>query len=164
MKHSVRNVLFGGPGSTTAAGDLGLAILRIGVGLMLGLGHGLGKIWTNGHIGVPEQLVGGVAKMGFPAPTFFAWMSVLAELLGGLLLAQGLLTRPAAFFMAFNMAVAAFVAHKGAPIVSGGGVSKEPALLYLLPSLCFMLVGAGRYSVDHLIRGSGGPRGASVSH
>jgi putative oxidoreductase len=153
MKPAVKNLLFGGPGTSSTAGDVGLFILRVGVGLLIGLGHGMSKIWSNGHLGVYDQFIAGVGKMGFPAPTLFAWFSALAEFLGGILLALGLLTRPAAAFLAFNMCVAAFIAHKDAPIVANSGAAKESALLYLLPALAFMMIGAGRVSVDHLIRG-----------
>ena len=115
MKPAIKRLLFGGPGAGSKTGDFGLAILRVGVGLLIGIGHGLGKIWLNGHFGVSDQFIANVAKMGFPAPTLFAWCSALAEFLGGVLLAAGLLTRPAAAFMAFNMCVAAFVAHRERP-------------------------------------------------
>jgi len=122
---------------------------------MIGFGHGMSKVFQPGHFGPPEQFVQGVAKMGFPAPTLFAWLSALAEFLGGLLIAMGLLTRPAAAVLAFNMAVAAFVTMLHAPFVSsGGGASKEPALLYLLPFLLLIATGAGRYSFDFLWRRS----------
>jgi len=153
MKPAIRSLLFGGAGTSSKTGDFGLAILRVGVGLLMGIGHGLGKIWMNGHFGVSDQFIAGVAEMGFPAPTLFAWCSALAEFLGGLLLAAGLYTGPAATFMAFNMCVAAFIAHRGAPIVATGGASKESALLYLLPALCFMFTGAGRLSADRVILG-----------
>ena len=151
MKSTMKNLLFGGPGSASPVGDVGLLLLRL-VGLMMAIGHGMSKIIGDGRFGPPEQVVAGVQKMGFPAPTAFAWGAALAEFLGGILIALGLLTRPAALALAFNMAVAAFVAHGGDPLfMSGKGAAKEPALLYLIPFAALALTGAGRYSIDRLI-------------
>ena len=151
---NLKSLLFGGNGTGTILGDAALALMRLGTGLMIGFGHGMSKVFQPGHFGPPEQFVQGVAKMGFPAPTLFAWLSALAEFLGGLLIAMGLLTRPAAAMLAFNMAVAAFITLLHAPFVSMQGPSKESALLYLLPCLLLIATGAGRYSFDFLWRRS----------
>ena len=107
----------------------------------MALGHGLGKIPPS------ERFVNGTAEMGFPLPEFFAWSAGGAEFGGGLLLALGLLTRPASFFIGCTMLVAGFIRHAADPF---GG--KEKALLYLAISIAFALVGAGKYSIDAVIR------------
>jgi putative oxidoreductase len=120
------------------APDLGLLWLR----LMMGLGmayHGYGKVFG----GYMPKVIEGVGGLGFPAPTFFAWAASLSELVGGLLIALGLGTRIAAFFVAFTMAVAAFRAHANDPFQV-----KELALAYLVISIAFMLTGPGAYSLD----------------
>jgi putative oxidoreductase len=138
MKNFLINVLFGGRGTFTKLGDFGLAVLRIGIGLLIALGHGGSKVYHGGTFGLPPQFVGGVASLGFPHPEFFAWCSALSELL-----------------LTFNMCVAAFGYQLHMPIVAGPGVpSKELALLYLLPTFCILMVGAGRISVDRIIRGA----------
>jgi putative oxidoreductase len=152
MKDNLKALLFGGPGSSTALGDVGLAVLRVGTGLLMAFGHGLGKLWGEHGLGPSAGFISGVQKLGFPAPTFFAWCAGLTEFLGAILLAVGFCTRPIALILCFNMAVAAFGTHLRDPIFGRGG-SKEMALLYLLPFLLFALIGAGRVSVDHLIRG-----------
>ncbi|UOE99754.1 DoxX family protein [Bdellovibrio reynosensis] len=118
--------------------DLALASLRIFIGLTMAFSHGLGKMPP------PEGFVTHLQMMGFPAPDFLAWCAALAELMGGLFLAAGLLTRPSALFVMITMAVAAFGAHGADPFAK-----KEMALLYLFASLFFVLHGAGRWSVDH---------------
>ena len=127
MNPNIKSLLFGGRGTGSAVSDVALLIVRVSIGLLIALGHGKGKLFHDGTFGIPEQLIQGTAKLGFPAPTFFAWCSVLTEFLGGLLLAIGLFTRPVAAFLAFNMVVAAFGALLHAPIVSMSGPSKELA-------------------------------------
>ena len=153
MNSKLVSLLIGGPGTGSTIGDVALAIVRVSTGLMMAIGHGKGKLLRDGAIGVSEQFVQSTAKLGFPAPTFFAWCAALAELVGGLLIALGFFTRPVAAILVFNMAVAAFGVHLHDPIfASGGGRSKEMALLYLLPFFLFMFTGAGHFSADAMVR------------
>jgi putative oxidoreductase len=62
---------------------------------------------------------------------------------GALLLAVGLLTRPAGAAVAFTMLV-------GISLHLRGGQTPELALLYLLPAVSLALTGPGRYSLDSL--------------
>jgi putative oxidoreductase len=152
---ALNNFLFGGPGAATRAGDIGLLIQRLGFGLAIAIGHGMGKIYHDGAFGLPDPFLNGVKAMGFPAPTAAAWIAALTEFLGGILLALGLLTRPVAIALVINMAVAAFVAMKDAPLFSTGGMSKEFPLLFFVAFLVFVFTGAGRFSVDKFLRKSG---------
>ncbi len=82
---------------------------------------------------------------------------VVLELFGGALLLLGLFTRPVAFLLAGEMAVAYFQFHapKGFwPIVNGG----MPAVLFSFLWLYFSAAGAGPWSLDALRRET---RGAS---
>ena len=153
MANPIKNLLFGGWGAASRFGDVGLLLQRLGFGLAMAVGHGLGKVYSNGSIGPSDQFVGGVEKMGLPAPTAMAWMAALAEFVGGLLIAAGLLTRPAALALVGNMSVAAFLAHKDAPLF-GPPPNKEYALLFLVAFLTFVFTGAGRYSLDRFFRKS----------
>jgi len=137
----IRAFLFGARPSGSTASELILLAVRVFAGVALAVAHGLGKLPPR------EGFVQGVAKMGFPSPEVFAWMSGLAEFAGGLLLAVGLLVRPVALAIAFNMAVAGFVAHAPDPFRT-----REPALLFLALALVFVAIGGGRYSVDRRFR------------
>lgn len=133
-------------------GDWGLLVLRVFAGLALALAHGIGKIPPS------AGFVEGVAGMGFPAPLAFAWAAGLAESAGGLLLALGLFTRPAAFFILVNMLVASFLMQAGDPFLE-----RELALLYAFVALFYMLAGPGRLSVDRLRAGRSSARGALLA-
>src|SRR5262245_1337026 len=105
MTSRLKSFLFSGPGTMSLAGDIGLTILRIGVGGLMMWNHGRGKLWGQEGFGPSERFISGVAALNFPAPTFFAWCAALTEFLGAILLMMGLLTRPVAWILCFNMAV-----------------------------------------------------------
>lgn len=132
----------GGVGGASAVADIGLLVLRLMAGLAMAFAHGINKIPPS------EGFIGGVEALGFPFPVFFAWSAGLAEFVGGLCLAIGLLTRPAALLLAFTMAVAFFLRHAGDPFGD-----KEKAFLFGGIALLYLLAGAGRFSVDALLRG-----------
>jgi len=137
----LKQILFGGESGLSFAANAGLALLRIFVGVSLAATHGLGKLPPS------EQFVGGVTNLGFPAPVFFAWAASLAEFLGGAFLALGLFTRISSFFVACVMLTAAFGTHLNDPYQK-----KELAFLYLVIALCFLLKGAGDWSIDEYFR------------
>ena len=92
---------------------------------------------------------------GFPAPgPPFKLMSMLGaagiiEAVGGLLMLLGLFSRPVAFVLAGEMAVAYFMQHapRGTwPLVNGG----ELAVLYCFLWLYFCAAGPGPWSVDRM--------------
>ena len=120
-----------------ADANVGLLVLRVFIGGAL-LTHGWGKMF-----GGLEQFTGFVASLGVPAPSVMAFLAAFAESFGAILLAIGLLTRPAAFLIVATMAVAVFGAHKGAAFSV-----QEAAWLYLVPALFFLLKGAGQWSLD----------------
>lgn len=123
--------------------DLGLLLLRLVAGPALAFAHGINKLPPT------EGFVAGVAEMGFPAPVLFAWAAGIAEFAGGLLLAVGLFTRPAAFLILFTMAVATFVRQAGDPFTE-----REAAVLHGTIAFFFLIVGPGRLSLDAIF----GPR------
>lgn len=123
--------------------DFGILFLRATVGCTLAFLHGWGKI-----VGGPEQWAGlggvmdGVFGIGF-LPTFWGFMSGVAEFFGALLVALGLFTRPAALLVTLNMFVASMAHVTG--VIDGG---PEKAALFGLVFLSLILVGPGKYSLD----------------
>lgn len=133
----MRKLIFASTFEADTKRELSITFLRVFAGLVMALTHGYGKLPPN------EQLIGGVASMGFPAPEFFAWAAALAEFVGGLCLAVGLLTRPAAIFLGFTMFMAAFNIHLNDPFAA-----KEMSLLYLAICVVFAVRGGSKFSAD----------------
>ena len=134
-------MLFGGESGLSFIGNAGLALLRIFAGVSLSLAHGWGKV------PVRQQFIDNVANLGFPAPAFFAWAAALSEFAGGACLALGLFTRISSFFIVCLMLVAVFVVHINDPYGK-----QELAMFYLFTALCFLLKGAGDWSIDAFLR------------
>jgi putative oxidoreductase len=113
-----------------------LAVLRIMTALLF-MQHGTQKI------------------LGFPpsdmetAILSLAGIAGLLELFGGLLVLIGLFTRPVAFVLSGEMAVAYWMVHAPQsffPIVNGG----DSAVLYCFVFLYLVFAGPGAWSIDGL--------------
>ncbi len=124
-------------------GAVGVLALRLGTaGLLLGL-HGAGKL----------DMLGGLGHDGlkFPDPLGIGPEATLvlaagAEGVCSVLIALGLLTRPAAAAVLVTMLVAAFGVHGEDPLAV-----KETALLYAIPALTLVLTGPGPISLDRFL-------------
>ena len=88
-------------------GPIGWPLVRIVAGTLLAL-HGWSKL-DHGMVTFGNHL----ETMGVPVPQLAAWVSMVVELGGGVLLAVGLLTRPAALLLTLNMLCALYFAHNG---------------------------------------------------
>ncbi len=113
-----------------------LGILRIMTGLLF-LEHSLAKLFK------------------FPPLPMFANLDLMSlvgvaaviELVGSILLILGVFTRPVAFILAGEMAVAYFMAHAPHsffPLVNAG----EPAILFCFIFLYIAAAGPGSWSID----------------
>ncbi len=125
--------------------DIGLLILRIGIGLMF-MGHGCPKLF-----GGPEkwELIGGTMQViGIHfTPMFWGFMAAFSEFVGGALLVLGFLTRPACLLLLITMFVAASMhIGKGDPFVKYSH-AVEAGIIFL--SMFF--IGPGKYSLDERI-------------
>ncbi len=151
---ALNKFLFGGPGTATSIGDVGLLVARLGFGAYIAL-HGYGKIIHDDGIYMAPQFLAGVKAMSFPAPLVFAWMSALTEFIGGILIAVGFITRPVAFALVFNMCIASFIAMKDLPWFDPASTkSKEFPLLYLMFFFLLLLIGSGRFAIEAFLRKS----------
>ncbi|MFT5444102.1 MAG: putative oxidoreductase [Myxococcota bacterium] len=136
----VKNFLFGGLVSGPIFAHAGLAVLRVVAGLSMAFGHGLAKLPP------PDRFVKIIAALDFPAPALFAWAAGMSEFVGGLLLAVGLMTRPAAATVAITMGIAVFGQHADDPFQA-----RELATLYGAIALAFTLTGSGRLGLDRIV-------------
>ena len=116
-----------------------LSLLRIAAAYMFIL-HGTAKFFS-----FPVAMGGG-------APSGIYLAAAILEVGGGILLLLGLLTRPVAFILSGQMAVAYFMAHASQgnalfPIANGG----ESAALFSFVFLYFAAAGGGAWSLDNLL-------------
>jgi len=121
--------------------NIGLLILRVIVGIVF-MAHGAQKIFVWGIDGVTA----GFAGMGVPAPAVVATLVAFGELLGGIALIAGVLTRLASLGLAIIMVGAVTLAHLPAGFFAPEGY--EFTLTLAAASLALMFAGAGQLSVD----------------
>jgi putative oxidoreductase len=99
---------------------------------------------------------GGQKLFGFPAPQRYEFdlftlsgVAGVLEIVGGFLILIGLFTRPVAFILSGQMAVAYFIAHAQQafwPLLNNG----ELAALFSFIFLYLFVAGGGAWSVDNL--------------
>ncbi len=140
-------------GTRDATASFGIAVLRLSIGLMMLLGHGIPKIQAFGKM-----------KGSFYVPDFLPinetthlWSligCITAQVGAALLIIFGLATRPAAFVLGLCAVVIAF-GYLGpaqwflnSPTLTE---TKEQWVLYLIPMITIILTGAGSYSLDAAI-------------
>jgi putative oxidoreductase len=122
-----------------------LSVLRI-VAALIFMEHGTQKL-----LGFPPS--------DRPMPELFSLSGIagLLELVGGALLVLGLFTRPVAFILSGEMAVAYWMAHAPQsffPAVNGG----DAAILYCFVFLYLAVAGGGAWSLDNVLRERGRPQ------
>jgi putative oxidoreductase len=119
----------------------GLAILRIALGITFTL-HGYQKWFIYGISGVEK----GFADAGIPIPGISSIVVATVELVGGLLLILGLLTRYAAILLAIVMLVAMTRVHLPAGFFLPQGYEYTFNLLAAL--IAILLAGPGAAALD----------------
>lgn len=124
--------------STAAYTPRVLSVLRI-VTAFLFIQHGTAKLLHLPHVAMFDSL---------PPLSFFGFAGML-EIVGGALVLIGWFTRPAAFILSGEMAVAYFMAHAPqgnflSPMLNQG----EAAVMYCFIFLFLSAAGGGAWSVD----------------
>ncbi|RYD39647.1 MAG: DoxX family protein [Verrucomicrobiaceae bacterium] len=144
-------------GTRDATASVGFLALRLLVGLMMLIGHGLPKIWAYKE-----------SSATFPVPASFPFnllsspmsmsLCIVAEVGAAALIIVGFATRPAAFVLGLCMTVAAFGWLGAAPWFQSTPTlveTKELPVMYLIPMIAIILSGAGSYSLDAIIHKEG---------
>ncbi len=136
-----------GPIYTTLHG-FALPLLRFAMGAIL-FPHGAQKLfgWFGGR-GLDAFAVT-FGNMGYKPGLLWAILVGLTEALGGILLAIGLFTRPAALAIAIFMLNAIYWTSARGFFWTGGG--SEYSILILMVALVFLIRGGGQYSVDRAL-------------
>ncbi len=137
--------------------DVAALVLRLGLGIVM-FPHGAQKVfgWFGGYglAGTWGYMTG---QMHIPA--VFAALAIIAEFAGSLGLIVGLLGRVAAFGLAVEMMVAAFV---GGHVANGffmnwsghqAGEGFEYHILVVVIALAVMIKGSGALSLDRMLSG-----------
>ena len=107
---------------------------------------GAGKLF--GLLGGPgvSGFTGFLAKIGIPNPSIMAYVVGWSELISGILLAAGFMTRAASVLIMIIMAVAIVKIHPHIPDFN------YPAVVFL-GALVLLETGSGAFSIDKMIRG-----------
>lgn len=116
--------------------DLGLLLLRIGVGVIF-IVAGWGKL-----TGI-EGVQGFFGNIGIPLPALMAWVVAIVEFVGGIMVLLGAYARIPYLLLAIIMLVALLTTKLG-----GEFSAARLDLMLLLTSLALFLIGSGKYSVD----------------
>ena len=133
--------------------DLGLAILRVVIGAVF-VAHGAQKLFGFGIAG----LTAAFGRMGVPLPTVVAPLNIAIELLGGVALIIGLLTRWAAVGLAIDMLGAMIIVHFKNGFFLPTGL--EYVLVLCTACVTIALAGPGAFAADAM-RASTGDTGAA---
>lgn len=120
----------------------GLLILRLTLGVLM-LFHGYAKI-INGVEGIENTLI----DKGLPG--FIAYGVYVGEVIAPLMMIVGFRTRLAALIFAFNMLVAALLAHPNDifALTDRGIYSLETLALFLFGGLALFFTGGGKFAVS----------------
>jgi putative oxidoreductase len=125
-------------GLYAALGESAETILRVAAGLLL-VTHGYGKIMN------PFGASGMVESLGFYPGVFWSPLLAATEFFGGILIAIGLFTRPAAFAA---MIVLTVTIYFHGIVQAEGLMGAEKSILWALIMFYFVVRGANGHSVD----------------
>jgi putative oxidoreductase len=123
-------------------------ILRVMAGIIMTV-HGWQRL-QGGPANFGSQAL---ANLGVPLPVFMGYVVTFVELIGGILLIIGLLSRFAALILAIEMVFTTLLVKINVGFIGsqGSGAGAEFDLILLAAFLTILLVGPGRLSVDELV-------------
>jgi putative oxidoreductase len=123
-------------------------VLRAVAGIIMAA-HGWQKLTQVG----PATFGGFLAELGVPLPVLMGYLVTLTELVGGVLLIAGLLTRIAALALTVDLAVAILLVKVDVGLIArqGQGAGAELDLALIAGFVALVLLGPGRLSLDHAL-------------
>ncbi len=116
----------------------GLTLLRAGTAMVLII-HGVARAW----LGIVDDFGGALNSWGFPAGFALAWTITVVEIVGGALLAAGLLVRPLCAWFGFQLLMGIYLIHGrvGWFVVGAGRNGVEFSVLLIL---CLIVIAMTR--------------------
>jgi putative oxidoreductase len=125
--------------------DVGVLLLRVSLGILF-IPHGLPKLKN------PAGLAGLITQLHMPAPTLFAWVVALLEVVGAAMLIAGLLTRLVGLGLAIEMLVAILGVKIGMAHAPFTSTRQTPGwefeFILLAAALALVFLGSGKYGID----------------
>lgn len=118
-------------------------VLRVIIGIIFTY-HGIDKLQ-----GGASGFAGFLESLNIPAPEIVAWVVILLELVGGILLILGLLTRLVALLFALEMIGTTLLVKLDVGLIGAQGAGAELDLALLAGVLAILLLGPGRAAVDN---------------
>ncbi|MGI8778984.1 MAG: DoxX family protein [Solirubrobacteraceae bacterium] len=138
--------------------DTGLLALRLAIATVF-IAHGWGDVFDAGVSNNVENY----RDAGIPLPEVSAYYTAYLQLVGGVLLAFGALSRPLSVGFVVAMAGALIYVHRGEPLaIQPDGSGFGFAFIMGVASLVLLLLGPGRFSVDHVLASRRARSGRSV--
>lgn len=125
-------------------------VLRVVIGVVMAA-HGWQKLTMMGPAGFGREMLAG---LGVPAPVAFGYLVTFTELIGGLLLVVGLLTRLATLPLIVILVVATIAVKTDIGLISAAGAplpGAELDLTLIAGLIAVLVLGPGRPSLDHLL-------------
>jgi putative oxidoreductase len=132
----------------TVGRDAGMLALRVGAGALMSW-HGWSKL--DGGI---SNFRGFVESLNLPVPGLLAYAVTFLELVGGIMLIVGVLTRLPALLLALEMLLTGSVVKLtklNVPLFASDTVGAELDFLFMSAFLAIALVGPGRWSLDYVL-------------
>jgi putative oxidoreductase len=136
-------------GFYTAMEPIAYALTRVVLGLIMFM-HGWLKVTGPGAAGIARYF----GSLGLPAPQLLAYSAMFLEIVGGVCIVVGLLTRFFAAALAVEILIAMFAAHwaNGFYVIVSQQKNGYEFVLVLGIALFFIAIrGGGRYSVDAML-------------
>ena len=139
----IKSSLFESRGFSSKLSNVAWLLLRLHIGLSVAINAGIPKVRV---FPAADWFIEQVAELGFPFAPIWAFGAAWLEVLGGIMVAVGLLTRPFALLLAVHFGVAAFLYHKAFPLID-----LQIAQLFFWVFIAVGVIGGAKFSVDHLV-------------
>ena len=121
--------------------SIGLLLLRLFAGIRIIYGV-QDNVFSSAHM---NEFAGFLAQYGFPFPPVSAYLSVYAQLIGGILIIIGWKTKWATLLLTINFMLAVVFVH----FVNGDSFeATTPALALLTISLALFFAGPGKFALE----------------